>query len=511
MLTDIPCVSLVFTIITISGMLSILLLLLLPLSASPWEVLFVNVFATRSHQTVSGYTANLLAEHGHHVTYISTNIPNYLRSEITKITLSEIEKIGNTVIKKVDDPDFSLGKMLPSIKTMLLLCDPFFVDPNVQHLITKQARFDVMIAFGALYDSCAFALAHKLNITARITQFPAPATFPAQMSAYGLPIYHSAVNYDGVSYQDPQDVKNSMLLRVKNIFKTGIIMMIEDIAQRWFIGPAIYTHVPDYPGYFSAYQKVGLVLMHQHPLTDYPVPFGPGVVPLGGTLCTDYQPEAFSAELIEFLDSSIQGFVYLSFGSIVNTLLDVEKEILIGAFAKLSYNVVWKIPGDIPNLPPNVKTFSWLPQMSLLRHPNLRAFITHGGYASKIEAMCAGVPMLVIPRTAFDQYQNAELVRSRGLGDKLLSLRDSTSEVMYAKVMNITGDDITMRSKSLQRQLLATRTSPTQLLGYLDIVISGHSLLPGYQPFWEYFYLDILLIPVLVMWLVKALVSRIRG
>ena len=31
------------------------------------------------------------------------------------------------------------------------------------------------------------------------------------------------------------------------------------------------------------------------------------------------------------------------------------------------------------------------------------------------------------------------------------------------------------------------------------MVISGYRLMPGYQPYWEYFYLDVVLIPVVVV------------
>jgi hypothetical protein len=118
-------------------------------------------------------------------------------------------------------------------------------------------------------------------------------------------------------------------------------MLFEDLVQRFMIQPDIYPHVPDYPGYTAIFKEVGLVLMNYHPLADFLVPFGPGVVPLAGTLCTEYDPSSLSDELKGFIDSS-EGFVYISFGTHINTLLDIEKKILIGAFAKMSFNVVWK-------------------------------------------------------------------------------------------------------------------------------------------------------------------------
>jgi hypothetical protein len=166
---------------------------------------------------------------------------------------------------------------------------------------------------------------------------------------------------------------------------------------------------------------------------------------------------------------------------------------------------------EVSNLPPNAKTFKWLAQTTLLRHPKLRAFITHGGYASKVEAMCAGAPMLVMPRLALDQYFHAEQIKKRQLGDKIVSLRDSSVEEVYGKVMNISGPQISGNSKDLQRQLLLTRTTEEQLLGYIDIVISGGKLLPGYQPFYEYFYLDIIFLPIFIIYLVKYVVKKIRS
>jgi UDP:flavonoid glycosyltransferase YjiC (YdhE family) len=493
-----------------SGMLP-LLLLLLPLSATSWEILFVNVLVTGSHQTVGAYTANVLADHGHSVTYLSSNVPNYLRSQIKRVTLAETEIIGNELFKTIDDPDFTYRLVLSKIRSVLGLCGTFFRDPFVQHLINTNAKFDAMISAGVLYDSCAFALAHKLKIPGRITHFPAPCTLPAQISAYGLPLYHSSVNHDGLTYQDNEEAKASLLLRAQNILKSAGVMLFMDLVQRFMIEPDIYPHVPDYPGYGAISKEVGLVLMHYHPLVDFPVPFGPGVVPLAGTLCTEYDPASLSDELREFIDSS-EEFIYISFGSLLNNLQDVEKEILIGAFVKMSFkfNVVWKMKFEIPNLPPNVKTFKWVAQTTLLRHPKLRVFITHGGYASKVEAMCAGAPMLVIPQFAFDQYLNAEQIWKRQLGDKIVSLRDSNVEEVYGKVMNISGPKIRGNSKVLQRQLLLTRTTEDQLLGFIDMAISGKKLLPGYQPFYEYFYIDIILLPILTIYLVKYLVKKIR-
>ncbi|KAL1534076.1 UDP-glycosyltransferase 89B2-like [Salvia divinorum] len=51
----------------------------------------------------------------------------------------------------------------------------------------------------------------------------------------------------------------------------------------------------------------------------------------------------------------------------------------------------------------------WAPQVPILRHKALRAFLTHCGWNSTLESIVAGVPMLVWPMGA-DQYLNATLL-----------------------------------------------------------------------------------------------------
>lgn len=69
----------------------------------------------------------------------------------------------------------------------------------------------------------------------------------------------------------------------------------------------------------------------------------------------------------------------------------------MGAFAKLPQTVIWH--GEIENItfPNGTFLFPWVEQVDLLCHPNLKAFITHGGLMSIQEAAYCGVPILGIP------------------------------------------------------------------------------------------------------------------
>ncbi|WP_394618123.1 macrolide family glycosyltransferase [Lentzea sp. JNUCC 0626] len=58
----------------------------------------------------------------------------------------------------------------------------------------------------------------------------------------------------------------------------------------------------------------------------------------------------------------------------------------------------------------------WFPQPAVLKHA--RAFISHGGMNSTMEALHAGVPLVVVPQTP-EQAANADRVVELGLGERI--------------------------------------------------------------------------------------------
>lgn len=58
----------------------------------------------------------------------------------------------------------------------------------------------------------------------------------------------------------------------------------------------------------------------------------------------------------------------------------------------------------------------------------MRAFITHGGISSIMEAVNCGVPVIVMPQFG-DQFSNAALVEKRGFGVKMLLSEASTEKI----------------------------------------------------------------------------------
>ena len=473
-----------------------------------WNVLFVTVFGSGSHQTVSGPLANLLLSHNHTVTYMSTNIPKYVSNKAEKLTIPHCESLVNdhgSGRNKTDDSFIkSVRKTLGKIDATLSSCDRFWGEPNVQILKTSVRKYDLLLTFAPYYDVCALGLAHILGIQNAVLHVTAPYILPLHLSRLGLPLYASSTKIDDILLKgkDHGLVKGSMWTRFANVLQRNLMTVLHKAAVNWYIEPVLYSHVPDYPGYKETYKTVKLILMniHHHPVVDGPTPFGPGVLTLGGSMCTDYN----SAEvdnypgLANFINNATEGFIFMSFGSLQMDIPAEEQNKWLEVFASLPYKVVWK-QNKGPQTPDNVMLFSWLPQQSLLQHPNLKLFITHGGHSSKMETACAGKPMLVVPQFAKDQFYNAVRAAETGVGDNVLDLQGTSAREIMEKIINATDGRFQKNLNRVRRQIMSTKLTNENILGHLDAVVSGYNFLPGYQPWYELYHLDMLVPPTLLV------------
>ena len=495
----------------------VLLTALFTLSGS-WRVLVANPFAGGSHQSVSLYLANLLATNGHHVTYLSTNIPKKLNSEVIKLELPETAKVANTAMdtaayKQVWGIEVSWSEKYEVFQTLSSFCHLFYEEPNVQMMIKSGQQFDLLIAFGA-QDGCALALGQHLKINNSVLHMPGAFLLPTQITHLGIPLYASSHKVDGIRLADPTSLRESMLSRAAQLVKVFVADALNCLFFRYAIDTVAYKHLPHYTGYKDLYSTVRVVFMHYnpHPLVDLPLPMGPGVINLGGSTCDmGYDENKLPSDLRDFVDSS-QGFILISFGSHLDRLPEEEVKLWVKVFSTLPYSVVWRLVGHTTTLPDNIRTYKWLPQQTLLQHPNINMFISHGGYGSKIEAVCAGVPLLFVPRFA-EQPFTAQHYSDIGTAEQILmNPAETTVEEITTKISK-TLEVHSKTMKEVSRQVLQTRVTDDQALGYLEMAASGHQLLPGYQPWYQYFYIDLIIIPTVIVagvrYLIRKYMSRV--
>ncbi|KAG5898035.1 hypothetical protein JTB14_001746 [Gonioctena quinquepunctata] len=125
-------------------------------------------------------------------------------------------------------------------------------------------------------------------------------------------------------------------------------------------------------------------------------------------------------DIKSFLDGAKNGAIYFSLGSNVKskTMSNEFKKAIVGAFANIPYRVLMKIDDELEGLAKNVLVRKWMPQQDILRHPNVKLFITQGGLQSLQEAVLNNIPLIGIPFFG-DQITNVNKMVKRGYGVKV--------------------------------------------------------------------------------------------
>ncbi|CAH0715015.1 unnamed protein product, partial [Brenthis ino] len=194
------------------------------------------------------------------------------------------------------------------------------------------------------------------------------------------------------------------------------------------------------PGIRELKKNVQMLFLNVHPIWDFNRPVPPNIVYLGGLHQTP--SKQLPQELQSYLDSSKNGVIYMSFGTNVEpSLLPSEKlEIFAKVFSKLPYNVLWKWnTDDSPERSNNVRTSKWFPQSDLLKHPNVKLFITQGGLQSSDEAITAGVPLIGVPIVG-DQFFNVEHYVRLKIGIRL-NIKSLTEDILENAIESIIKND----------------------------------------------------------------------
>ncbi|VDK30594.1 unnamed protein product [Gongylonema pulchrum] len=191
------------------------------------------------------------------------------------------------------------------------------------------------------------------------------------------------------------------------------------------------------------------------------------------------------------------------------------KQALLNTFDRFpDVTFIWKYEKEehhIADGHPNVITDKWLPQTDLLAHPNLVAFLTHGGMNSITETLSRGKPVIVVPVFG-DQMHNAVLAERSGFGI-MLSVSDFQVEKKLSDAFEqiINDKRFSQKAERLSRMIAKRPNSATeQLIRHVEFA-AEFGQIPNFDPygrkmsFVSYFMLDIIIPFITILMLVLAL------
>uniref|UniRef100_A0A9J8CGE8 UDP-glucuronosyltransferase n=1 Tax=Cyprinus carpio carpio TaxID=630221 RepID=A0A9J8CGE8_CYPCA len=159
--------------------------------------------------------------------------------------------------------------------------------------------------------------------------------------------------------------------------------------------------------YKTALLDADIWLMRTDFTFEFPRPTMPNIVYMGGFQCKPAKLLPADLEKFEFVQSSGKhGVIVMSLGTLITQLPQDVTSDIAAAFAQLPQKVIWRYTGPrTMTLGTNTLLLDWLPQNDLLGHPQIKAFVAHGGTSGVQEAIYHGVPILSVP-LVFDQPDN---------------------------------------------------------------------------------------------------------
>ena len=191
------------------------------------------------------------------------------------------------------------------------------------------------------------------------------------------------------------------------------------------------------------------------------------------------------------------------------------RNLLITVFSRLPYQILWKWESNFTDLPSNVKVSKWLPQQKLLAHPQIKAFLTHGGLLSMYETVYHAVPIIILP-VFCDHDANAAKAVLDGYGLKLDLLSLTVNSLFEAVIKVVTTPMYKVNIKFKQSLLKDQISSPmTRAVFWTEYVIrhngAQHLQSPArHLTVFQYYIVDVIFIYILAICCVFLLTFYVK-
>ncbi|VDP00593.1 unnamed protein product [Soboliphyme baturini] len=307
---------------------------------------------------------------------------------------------------------------------------------NETDIIARVRQLNAEVAIVHVADMCWMGIAEHLGIKHRVWMNTAFLVSPFAWYS-GTPNPPSYVD-SGIS----SDFDHKLF---RHRTKNAIMASVMNVVFYWVLmRPCQAVHLHYYPKSRNLIQVLKdsrFFYVNSYIAVDAPRPLTPKITMVGGL--TMVKAGNLTKEWLDIIDiSGEHGVVVFAFGTVANTTYMPEalkvRNVLhymkfLDAFKRLPQRVIWRLEGEFKPAEnvPNIVVKKWIPQKTLLAHPKIKVFISHGGYNSFTEATHAGVPIIAVPLFG-DQYRNAKRVTSLGIGLSIDHKSASAEEIFAA-------------------------------------------------------------------------------
>ena len=295
-----------------------------------------------------------------------------------------------------------------------LMWEPVATARAVQEIVEKTEPQTIIVdhlAFSARLGLLAAGREHIDVVLGHPTALP----LPAASEVYGLPpAWPAAFN------PSTQEVNELRALCTK---------VADTFTAQW--NAALAVLAPHAKPSSDAFAEHGDVLVFNYPAELVGANRAQHLPPhvfMGSSVRT----EATEAHIDDWISSSDEPFVYVSFGSFLSVRGDVLRKVVTalkqsGLRAAVAYGSADR--DSLGSLPEHWLVEEFLPQVCLLG--SAAAAVTHGGNNSVTESLTFGVPTVVLPFST-DQFAGAAALESVGFGTALAPNTVTVEELQTA-------------------------------------------------------------------------------
>ncbi|XP_055702672.1 UDP-glycosyltransferase UGT5-like [Phlebotomus papatasi] len=405
--------------------LSVVIVVFLPCLVNCANILFLETVPSPSHHIWIRTLSTALAERGHNITSLSTDIEEHTPENLHYLHLDKVYD----VMYNQEDEDFGqewdffeMGK-INSYLQLLIFMD---FTPLTLKGSLKSTGFHQLLAYPddfkfdlIIYDFMVGGI--MLPFVQKFNNPPVIALTAFYSVEFGASIVGGTLNPSFIPYIVNHDGDlTSFFGRVNNFVLTFLDYFLKECYMPYKLNALLRKEMPWAKDIRELNQLAKIVLLNKHPGLDIIEPAFPNVISVGGMQIQ--RNKGLPQDLQEVLDNSKDGVILLSLGTNVKSAMLGDDRIteILETFRSLpQYTFIWKFEADsLPvEVPSNVIIRKFVPQSDLLEHPNLKLFISHCGLLSTQEAIWFGVPILGLPVFG-DQFHNLKLSLKNGVAEE---------------------------------------------------------------------------------------------
>uniref|UniRef100_A0A9J2PIP0 glucuronosyltransferase n=1 Tax=Ascaris lumbricoides TaxID=6252 RepID=A0A9J2PIP0_ASCLU len=478
--------------------------------ASGYKILVYSAQTARSHVTFMGHIADTLADAGHDVVV-------FLPAFNEDVNITGVKKC-RTILKARDfDMPYKTDAVLADFwqknaasmkeilsvarmfqQSMSLLCESHLRDKDTIKKLSDE-KFDLGI--GELFNSCSYALFKASNISSHVSVSPTNLV-EWMLDPFGV---DNNPSYVPALISEHSD-RMSYLERAKNLALMAAARYGSEYLSKPVLNPVFRKEFGEQFQLEEEIARSSFLFVNSEDFTEFPRPLNHKIIFIGGIGVQKAKP--LKGELKNVMDAAIDGAVLVSFGSLANTSrmpIELKNAFIetFKAFPKLTFIWKYEVDDDIGSGVKNLVKVKWMPQNDLLAHPNLRAFVSHGGMNSVAESTHAGIPIVCIPLFG-DQMRNAKMIERRNVAyiiDKNNLTKHSLSHALNAVLFD---PSYRNSAKRLARMIHKKPSSAKErLIKYVEFAAEFgpvENLDPASRKlnFFQYYLIDVIL-PVLAV------------